>query len=204
MPRTYTKVCKLCNAQFLTGCWDKKYCTRECKLSAFTTGFADYDCGYARCKHCGVEFKKKHLRHVYCSDSCKATYTREHRKVPTEQQYHRVSGDWRKYFARLCAPAKREALTPDLLLSVLAAQGGRCALTGVELTCILKKGERTWTNASIDRIIPGAPYTLDNIRLICARINVLRGNMQDIEFVHWCRLVVTHYEDFHAEKPQAI
>jgi hypothetical protein len=193
--RVYTKTCRLCNSEFSTGSWDKKYCSKECKAHAFSTGFADYDCGRALCAHCGSEFKKKHLRHAYCSDTCKSAAAKARGGVPTEQQYARLSGNWRKYLNRLCTPALRSQLTTDDLLQVLEVQNYMCALTGVPLTCVLVKGARTWTNASIDRIVAGGPYTPSNIRLTCVRINILRGNMTDGEFVHWCKLVVNHMEN---------
>ena len=191
MPRTYGCSCKLCGAAFVSGTWGAKYCSKTCRTSAFSTGHADYNCGDVQCRHCGATFAKKHLRHAYCTPACKTAATRARRLGDTAEQYARISGNWRRYFLRLCSQKRRDELTPELLQAVLERQQGLCALTGVPLTCDLKKGERTWTNASIDRIVPGGPYIADNIRLTCARINILRGNMADAEFLSWCQLVLT-------------
>ena len=201
MPRTYKKVCRLCSSDFLTGSWDTKYCGVGCRTEAFKTGFADYACGTANCKHCNAEFDKKHLRHAYCTQDCKSAAETLRGGQPTERQYLRVSGNWMRYLQRLCMPASRKGLTAEMLYSILEAQDFKCALTGLPLTCTLVKGMRTWTNVSIDRIIPGAPYTKDNIRLTCIRINTLRSTMSDEEFVQWCRLVVQHSEAKHATQP---
>lgn len=80
----------------------------------------------------------------------------------------------------------------DVLLSVYAKQHGRCALTGVLLTCTLERGVVCKTNASIDRINPGGPYTEDNIQLVCVAINKLRVDLPLNEFVDWCRKVSDH------------
>ena len=196
--RTYTKTCKLCSVSFLSQTWNKKYCTKECKLTAFATGFADYDCGFTNCLQCKVEFHKKTYRHKYCSQGCKVQYEQIHGLVPTDVQYAKISGDWHRYLLRLCTKATRSALTPGILKDILDAQGGKCALTGVSLTCLLQRGTRTSTNASVDRIVPGGPYEKDNIRLVCARINILRGNMTDSEFLYWCKLVTVNLEPKHA------
>ena len=196
--RTYSKECRMCGSAFQTGCWDKKYCSAQCRTTAFVTGHADYNCGQAACKHCGAQFEKKHLRHAYCSPVCKVSAAKARGGTPTEVQYARVSGDWSRYFLRLQKRAGRGALSPQDLVLILHQQNMRCALTGVPLTCTLIKGARTWTNASIDRIVPGGAYEVGNVRLVCARINVLRSNMADAEFLYWCKLVVAYMESQHA------
>lgn len=204
MPRTYKKLCRLCESEFTARSWDTKYCGAACRSSAFKSGFADYAGGATECKHCGGTFTKKHLRHAYCATPCKDAAARARGGVPTEQQYARVSGNWRRYLQRLCMPSARRALTADILYKILERQDFKCALTGVSMTCRLVKGTRTWTNASIDRILPGAPYTEDNIRMTCVRINTLRSNMSDSEFISWCRLVVQHSEVQDAKKPPQV
>ena len=68
-------------------------------------------------------------------------------------------------------------------------QGGLCALSGVELTKVAGHGV-VQTNASLDRIKPGGPYVLSNVRLTCVLINNFRGNSTDFEFKWWCKQVV--------------
>jgi hypothetical protein len=75
---------------------------------------------------------------------------------------------------------------------LLEEQGYKCALTGVELTCILEKGTVCKTNASIDRIDPKGPYTKDNVQLVCAAINKLRVDMSVDDFINWCKKVSDH------------
>jgi hypothetical protein len=111
----------------------------------------------------------------------------------TERQYELISGNWDKYFNRLCSRSfNREGLTTQILKDLLNAQKGKCALTGVELTCTLQKGNISKTNASIDRIDPKGPYTKENIQLVCAVINKFRIDTPLEEFIDWCRKVANH------------
>jgi hypothetical protein len=79
-----------------------------------------------------------------------------------------------------------------MMIKLLAAQDGKCALSGVELTCILQKGVITKTNASIDRIDPKGVYTQDNVQLVCAILNKFRIDTPIDEFVDWCKKVANH------------
>jgi hypothetical protein len=119
----------------------------------------------------------------------------------TDANYASVSGNWRRYFRRLLATKERSKhLTLDMLMDLLAKQGDRCALTGEPLTCILIRGTRTWTNASIDRIDASGDYKLENIQLVCTAVNGFRGNLGVQEFVRWCKLVAEHDAGKKADK----
>ncbi len=73
-------------------------------------------------------------------------------------------------------------------------QGRRCAITGVILkfsptTRGHQSGEST---ASLDRIDSNRGYDLNNIQWVHKRINIMKGNMSDEEFINWCKLVSNH------------
>lgn len=112
--------------------------------------------------------------------------------MTTEEQYRSISGNWNRYFLRLVNQKNRKALTVEMLENLLKEQEGRCALTGIELTCILEKGNICLTNASIDRIDHGGPYILENIRLICRQANNMRWTLSDEELLYWCKRIVDH------------
>ena len=149
------------------------------------------------CPVCETQFTPFSGSHKFCSNSCKGKWKYLSGKETTESQYAKISGNWAKYFQRLCCQKDRGALSVDMLIELLNKQEGKCALTGVTLTCILEKGNRAWTNASIDRIIPGGPYMLENVRLTCARVNIMRSDMTDEELAYWCKLIVSQKEDIH-------
>lgn len=68
-------------------------------------------------------------------------------------------------------------------------QGGKCAITGVEMTHVAGEG-RVYTNVSIDRVDSTAGYTRDNIRLVCVIVNIMKHTMSDEELLEWCRLIL--------------
>lgn len=146
------------------------------------------------CATCGTEFQPKSNNHTYCCKACKrATARSVGGAETTERQYALISGNWSKYFGRLCTKAfRRDELTKEICLELLEAQGYKCALTGVELTCRLERGVRCKTNASIDRIDPKGPYTRDNVHLVCVAVNKFRIDTPLEEFIDWCRKVADH------------
>lgn len=145
------------------------------------------------CRTCGNEFAPTSGTQKSCSRACKRKWARTHGSETTERQYELISGDWRKYFNRLCSSSfQRGGLNSDILLALLDRQGGLCALSGVEMTCKLQKGVRCPTNASIDRIDAKGEYTADNIQLVCAIINKFRIDTSVAEFIDWCKKVANH------------
>lgn len=148
------------------------------------------------CAVCSSEFIPKSGSHRFCTAKCKGKWQYISGRNSTENQYRVISGNWKRYCSRLLyyAGRKRDKLTVEVLLEKLAKQNYLCALTGKPLTCTLEKGNRSLTNASIDRIMAGGPYTSDNIQMVCRAVNLWRGDIPIPEFVDWCRLVVQRYE----------
>lgn len=92
-------------------------------------------------------------------------------------------------------------ITQSGLLKMLQKQNGRCALTGVPLTFVTKKTikkagaigdpkECSPTNVSIDRINPNLGYLSNNVQLVTNYANKAKGEMQQNEFLKFCRMVV--------------
>ena len=145
------------------------------------------------CQTCKVSFPSKSGSHKFCSKACRRTHAQMFGCERTEAQYKLISGNWEKYFARLCTRAfRRDLLTKQDCLTLLEKQRYKCALTGVELTCLLEKGVVHKTNASIDRIDPKGPYTVENVQLVCAVLNKLRIDTPLDEFIEWCRKVADY------------
>ena len=144
------------------------------------------------CVVCGEEFKPRTGIAKFCSEQCKGKWQYISGRLTTESQYKTISGSWSRYFDRLLARNYRGDITRNDLLKLLARQGGRCALTGELMTCQLIKGQRTWTNASMDRIQPGGPYSKSNVQLVCVAVNLFRVNIPVDEFILWCRKVADY------------
>lgn len=146
-----------------------------------------------KCCVCDANFAPTNNHQKYCSRPCRRKVYQQTGPECTERQYELVSGNWDKYFKRLCVRSrKRSELTAEMLKKLLSKQNGKCALSGVELTCILQKGIVSKTNASIDRIDPKGEYVLENIQLVCAVINKFRIDTPLEEFKEWCRKVTEY------------
>ncbi len=78
----------------------------------------------------------------------------------------------------------KEMLVPAKLLALYEAQGGKCVVSGVELTFDYTE-RRQWTNISIDRIDPSKGYEQGNVRLVCLAVNIMRNDMPDDDFFAW-------------------
>ena len=72
-------------------------------------------------------------------------------------------------------------------------QGGKCALTGWEMTARLGDGVVN-TNASIDRIDSSGGYDLSNIQIVCRVANMAKSNLTMAEFIKMCRSIVENYD----------
>jgi len=78
------------------------------------------------------------------------------------------------------------SITVDDVMSVLEAQGYKCAVTGVPLSH-LQPGDRT--NASLDRIDSRFGYTPSNIQIVCVIVNTMKHDLSPGELAHWCHLI---------------
>ncbi len=144
------------------------------------------------CAKCGGVFIPRTKVHKYCSDACRGAAKYTDGTVTTQRQYVQISGNWERYLSRLLYfnGRKRDLLTRDILMAQLLKQDYKCALTGARLTCQLEKGKTFSTNASVDRVVAGGPYTADNIQLVCRAVNMWRSDLPVSDFVEWCRKVV--------------
>lgn len=149
-----------------------------------------------QCVVCNTEFKPKSGVSKFCSLSCKGKWQYISGRVSTESQYKTISGNWKRYFQRLCCRSnKRENLTWEDCIELLGKQDYKCALSGVLLTCQLEAGNICRTNASLDRIHPGGEYTKENVQLVCRALNSWRGDIPLEEFIDWCKKVADWQEE---------
>lgn len=148
------------------------------------------------CAVCGTEFTPRSGVHKFCSEQCKGRWPYLTGVQSTENQYKKISGNWRRYYLRLLQAHSRKAdgLTVDYLMDLHEAQAGLCALSGLPMTCELVKGTICYTNASIDRLEAGGAYAPGNVQLVCRHVNSWRGIMPLDVFISVCRAVVANHE----------
>jgi hypothetical protein len=138
-----------------------------------------------KCKECKKKFITQRWDSVYCSIEC-------NRSAKKRREYGRNEGNWEWYFKGLLhGRVDRKNIKSKDLLKILKKQDYKCALSGVKLTCVKIYGDTniTWTNASIDRIIAGKEYNINNIQLVCRALNSFRGVLPVKEYIDWCKKV---------------
>lgn len=146
------------------------------------------------CLICETNFKPKSGVHKFCSTECKGKWKYLNGTMTTASQYKSISGNWDRYFARLCCRShKRDLLSVNDLKEILFNQNYKCALSGVRLTCKLERGVRTLTNASIDRIDAGGLYIKNNVQLVCTVLNSIRRDTSVTDFIEWCKKVAEYH-----------
>lgn len=131
------------------------------------------------CKSCGTSFTTKCSRKEYCTTAC------SRRKYAIDNP---KSACLRGLLNKVRVDS---GLSVKILEQLLDEQQGLCALTGIPLTWT--QGEGTVpTNISIDRLVAGGSYTVDNIQLVCKAVNSFRNNLGLEEFKWWCEQVASH------------
>lgn len=102
------------------------------------------------------------------------------------------------YWSRLKHDAMSRNLAFDITIdqawSRYMEQGGRCALSGIEIT-FAKDTKAYWasqTTASLDRIDSSRPYVMDNIQWVHKDINKMKQNLPESRFIELCQLVSNH------------
>jgi len=87
---------------------------------------------------------------------------------------------------------KKYAGTPvtlAVLLDIYKKQNGMCAITGLPMHYTTKESD---LSVSPDRIDNSQGYIEGNVRLVCARANLMQSVLDDTHLLWWCRAVVNH------------
>lgn len=75
----------------------------------------------------------------------------------------------------------------DLFLS----QNKMCAISGVSIK--FKKNYKDEQTASLDRIDSSKPYTIDNVQWVHKKVNTMKWNLEQKEFLDWCKIIVSNH-----------
>ena len=110
-----------------------------------------------------------------------------------------------RYFARICVNQRYNhkkgyrgktpdgfLLTPDDLMQIWERQDGKCAYSGILMTSHRDGVSRVDLNASLDRRDPTAGYTLDNVHLVCDRVNTMKHTLDEDMFIWWVKNIADH------------
>ena len=157
--------------------------------------------GMVLCPQCGVEknlslfavsrSSKNTLKRAYLCKECNKQKTHEYRNTET--------GFWVGLWNNLIGGAKARGLeieiTKEDVIELWKSQKGLCALTGLPMQLTKAKRLSRTRNlnhyrASVDRIDSERGYHKDNIRMVCAYVNIMRSDMTDEQLRFWCSAIL--------------
>ena len=138
----------------------------------------------AECPQCGVERAFKGRRHALsaarCGSKCRSCASKGHRRVGTIDGIK--MGDVSRFRDNAAARGYEFRLTVENVVKMWDNQGGRCAISGIEMS----KSPRTW---SLDRKDNSLGYTPENVWLVEKRLNIMRNVIGVEEFIQLCEAV---------------
>lgn len=80
-------------------------------------------------------------------------------------------------------------VTLEHLMDLYKKQGGMCATTGLPMHYTTEESD---LSVSPDRIDNSQGYIEGNVRLVCARANLMQSVLDDAHLLWWCRAVVNN------------
>lgn len=88
-------------------------------------------------------------------------------------------------------------ITVEDIKELYKKQNGLCSLSGLKMTFdvyVVKENQHIINkyNMSVDRIDSNKGYEKDNIQLVCAIINRMKTDLEDKEFINFCKIIVKH------------
>lgn len=152
----------------------------------------------SRCKECiklkRAEYVKKHYNKVLITNRKRYHRLKEKglwdgKKEYRERAFKDGLNGFLQTICKCCLSRKGGDINWKFLREKWNKQGGKCALTGLDMTFISGVG-KVYTNVSVDRINGKGIYTKDNIRLTCSGANTARGIMTDEQFINISKLVI--------------
>jgi hypothetical protein len=138
------------------------------------------------CKMCSKKWNTENYRKSIARNGMSFTSIRRTQSVRSFLAYLRGKAIQRK--------KGQDVISLDALELLWVMQGGKCALTGWDLTMELGRGT-VQTNCSIDRIDSKIGYEVGNVQLVSRAANVAKNNMTQSEFLAMCKSVVRSNDD---------
>lgn len=143
-----------------------------------------------KCLLCGGEFVAD-FSHVKTGKTKSCSCVRKN-KGRDSLAWSGHGGISKSYFSSIEYGAKERGLdfliTIEDIWAMFLKQGGKCALSGIELTFPKTRRDLEY-NASLDRVDSSKGYSIDNIQWVDRKINFAKQQMSNDEFVELCNLV---------------
>lgn len=156
---------------------------RVCKESKSKEEFYLCNGKYVReCKNCQSARKQKYRR-----TRNQRTDIDSHIKALISGCITRTKGLTKKGSAK-----NRECtITIEDIKKLYKEQQGKCKISGIQMTAIIGHGKQVY-NISIDRKDNTKGYIPDNIQLVCAHINIMKGAISEYELINICNQITIY------------
>ena len=119
---------------------------------------------------------------------CNSCVTNKRMQRNSQDSTHFLKDLYSKHKSAAAKKGKYQwRITVEDIIDLWAEQEGRCALSGVYMTHHHDRGERKEFNVSIDRIRSSEDYTNDNIQLVCARVNIIKNDLDEASLYWWVK-----------------
>lgn len=82
------------------------------------------------------------------------------------------------------------AITIEYAWDLFVSQNKKCALSGSQIN--LDKNFNKEATASLDRIDSSKGYVKGNVQWVHKKVNILKLNMPEEEFILWCKKIASH------------
>jgi len=122
-----------------------------------------------------------------------------------QQKYYK-NGGLKVYIKELFRNLKKNAskrniyvnISEEDIISLYYKQEGLCKLTNIQMTYdkYITNNNRVHhiNNISVDRIDSNKHYSIDNIQLVCVKINIIKWDLPLDEFIKTCKLVIDNFD----------
>ena len=120
------------------------------------------------------------------------TYAVAHKDIINTNRRSRQKTTLQSKFGVILSNAKQRnnvEVSIDFLLELFDKQKGRCALSGEYMTIAATDTRTQSSHVSLDRIDNSLGYTKDNVQLVTAKANYMRGKASISDFKSMCEKV---------------
>lgn len=163
-----------------------KYCSRNCKEKyKYTKLWIGNE--ERTCFHCEKPLERP--KRKFCCSSHKNIWNHKN-KYKYVYQRKSIGRSPESFITSLLRKkSRKETLSKQDVIDLYYKQKGLCAISGVEMTYITNQG-KVETNISIDKINPNLPYVINNIQLVCNRVNIMKWDKDINNLLFWCKSII--------------
>jgi len=142
------------------------------------------------CTSCNKEYIRRAGQLVLGrSSGCQSCNSKEREKYSF---WEGIEGISKQYLTKLYFRNKSVSITLQDLVDQWENQKGFCRYSGIPLKLVSKDSAWSKSTASIDRINSSKGYEIGNIQWVHKRINTMKNDMSEAEFLEWCEQICNY------------